>query len=513
MTFDNTYKAALDLYGTLDNNDTSFLEVLKGLPFYYWDKPKDQQQGTFVGTVGLPVKNGVEHGLYDYEQKIIDYLDTDNPSNHQNRRLYILKSAGLGITTLLLYYIGWKCTTNDDWASGRVCILTAPRIELTIDIVDRLKGIFEKWNNDLILFNSRNTIASLNDVKIEAFPAHLGLKGMRGLTDVKMIIYDEAAFFDTSMIGEARDTIERYIAKSNPIIVLCSTPDRPNDLMDLIRQEPEDKCIYHRLYLDYTYGLDKIYPREEMAIQRLSPSWGREYCLQFAGQFGSIFHLDDIEAAIENGRHIDYSKLNLYTRKSLGIDISPGKAGFGICVTEVLNGMVNVIYAEEYPGPNFAEQINIILKVLRNYQMSFRHGDRVFIDGSMPAFINDLSIALGRTNDVDKSISYLKAANPGYVDTDELIINNEYLIPVTFQTNHKAMLMHAKSLVESNGEALAINPNAKKFITSLQTAEEKSEGSLDKNRTSYSGVLDAFRMSIKYWHKTAYVVPPRHRPY
>ena len=90
------------------------LSYLQGIPFYNWDKSKDQQQDSFVGLVGFAVKNGITHGFYDYEKDIIDYLERDEPTDPKNKHLYILKSAGLGITTLLLYYIAWKCTTNND---------------------------------------------------------------------------------------------------------------------------------------------------------------------------------------------------------------------------------------------------------------------------------------------------------------------------------------------------------------------------------------------------------------
>jgi late competence protein required for DNA uptake (superfamily II DNA/RNA helicase) len=62
----------------------------------------------------------------------------------------LIKSAGLGITTLLLYCIAWNCTTNNDWSGGRVCTLTSPRIDHTIDLVTRLKAVrhaVSKWMN------------------------------------------------------------------------------------------------------------------------------------------------------------------------------------------------------------------------------------------------------------------------------------------------------------------------------------------------------------------------------
>ena len=57
---------------------------------------------------------------------------------------------------------------------------------------------------------------------------------------------------------------ERYIGKSDPYIVMVSTPAGPGSLFYKIEAEPEDTCIYRRLKLDYTYGLGKIYTEEEI---------------------------------------------------------------------------------------------------------------------------------------------------------------------------------------------------------------------------------------------------------
>ena len=80
-----------------------------------------------------------------------------------------------------------------------------------------------------------------------------------------MIVVEESSYFDTSQIHGARETIERYWAKSDPTIVLCSTPAR---LMDQIKAEPEDKCIYKRMFLSYKTGLGKIYTHKEIQLQK-----------------------------------------------------------------------------------------------------------------------------------------------------------------------------------------------------------------------------------------------------
>jgi hypothetical protein len=46
---------------------------------------------------------------------------------------------------------------------------------------------------------------------------------MRGLLNVSIILLDGADFFAPGQQADARDVSERYIAKSNPYIVMVST--------------------------------------------------------------------------------------------------------------------------------------------------------------------------------------------------------------------------------------------------------------------------------------------------
>jgi hypothetical protein len=230
---------------------------------------------------------------------------------------------------------------------------------------------------------------------------------MRGLTDIKMIVCDEASFFDDSQINEARDTIERYWAKTNPIIVLCSTPNKPGDLMDVIKKEDEDKCIYHRMYLDYTYGLDKIYTQQEIALQKLSPSFRREFDLAFAGMEGNVFHVRDIDAAVERGNKYFTEKINTYTLKAMGLDPSYGSSSFGICITELKDGLVNTLFAEEFAKANFNDMLDFTLTLLRKYSISFDTGGRIFVDGANPEFIRALKREVSEDENYDTTINII----------------------------------------------------------------------------------------------------------
>jgi hypothetical protein len=62
------------------------------------------------------------------------------------------------------------------------------------------------------------------------------------------------------------------------------------------------------------------------------------------------------------------------------------------------------------------------------------------------------------------------------------------------------MLAHAKKILEYNNGTIAIHPRFDKLITSLRTAVEKGEGSLDKEATSYDDIFDSFRLSLQFYY-------------
>ena len=191
----------------------------------------------------------------------------------------------------------WLCLKDKALAGSQMCIVTGPRIDLAIALIYRMKRLFA----GLVTFDTKETVIELNAVKIEAFPSH-HLDAMRGLPNVSFILLDEADFFPPGQQADARDVSERYIAKSNPYIVMVSTPNAPEGLSERIEKESEDTCLYKRIFLDYTYGISKIYTAEEIEKSKQSPSFEREYNLKYLGKIGNIFYTKDIEAAIEKGR-------------------------------------------------------------------------------------------------------------------------------------------------------------------------------------------------------------------
>jgi hypothetical protein len=74
------------------------------------------------------------------------------------------------------------------------------------------------------------------------------------------------------------------------------------------------------------------------------------------------------------------------------------------------------------------------------------------------------------------------------------------IVPVNFNTEHKAMLGHCKMIMENDGGRIAINRDKfDKLITVLRTAVD-NDGVLDKELTSYNDIFDAFRLALKFYH-------------
>jgi len=467
------------------------LERLQHKPFWIWNKEehikediKTKGECCFNHIIGLPKKdNVVENPLFDYEQIIFDILQ-------QNKHIWIKKATGLGITEFFLRYMAWLCLKNDQYQNSQMCIVTGPNIEIAIKLIKRMKTLFENKLN--IIFSNKETVLELNKCRIEAYPSN-HLDSYRALDNPKFILLDEADFFRKGEQEDVRHVSERYIAKSNPYIVMVSTPNAPDGLFEKIEKEPEETCLYKRIKLDYTYGLDKIYSLDEIEKAKQSPSFEREYNLMYLGVIGNVFHEKDIQKALERGKNYDPLDLSNkdFDSSSMGIDCGFGSSAFGIVITRYANEKekVQILYAKEYDRPDYNEMLSKVGNLIFEYNPT-----KIYIDGANPAFIKSLKIRLG-----DRGIEQIEYERlEEYAKRFKKPID-EYIrvIPVHFNKEHKNMLAHCKLMLEK--EYVEINPMFDKLVTALRTASEKGEGTLDKEQTSYDDIFDAYRLALRYY--------------
>jgi hypothetical protein len=69
--------------------------------------------------------------------------DTQNGnSNPSTKHLWIKKATGLGVSEFMLRFMAWLCLKDNSLAGSQMCIVTGPRIDLAIALIDRMKKLF-----------------------------------------------------------------------------------------------------------------------------------------------------------------------------------------------------------------------------------------------------------------------------------------------------------------------------------------------------------------------------------
>ncbi len=69
----------------------------------------------------------------------------------------------------------------------------------------------------------------------------------------------------------------------------------------------------------------------------------------------------------------------------------------GIVITRYADGIVQILYAEEYHRPDYNEMLSVVYGLISKYQV-----DKIYIDGANPSFIKSLKIQIGEEADHDK---------------------------------------------------------------------------------------------------------------
>jgi hypothetical protein len=164
----------------------------------------------------------------------------------------------------------------------------------------------------------------------------------------------------------------------------------------------------HR-HCNQTNHLGKIYTVEEIEKAKQSPSFDREYDLKHLGKIGNVLHTKDIEAAIEKGMLYDseITPANPFAADfgiSMGIDPGYGSSSFGIVITQLVDAQLQVLYANEFQRPDFNDMLKVTMDLVSTENIH-RCRKSFFYQGVMT------------------------------------------VIPVSFNTEHKEMLGHAKMML------------------------------------------------------------------
>lgn len=337
----------------------------------YWDQFKGLTWKEFNEKIGMPlnVKTKQHTKIYKYEDDLINDI-------LRYKMVWVKKATGLGITECINRFIAWMCTRDDTFRNNQidvsVVIFTGTRTRLAVQIIERIKNLFKDYT-----FEERETIGYINGAKIESFPSS-STETARGLSPF-IVFIDEGDFFEKNEQEEARTTAERYIIKTNPYIIFVSTPNLPGGLFE--RMEKEEPSQYHKIFLPYTIGLrDGMYTEEEIEEGKKSPSFEREYNLQYGVGVGDIFPSDLVDAVTE-----DYDLTLGNGSKLITVDPAYGSSNFAILGFEQKDGIIYVKDEIERTRPTPSEMLDMLLLLSKKYDNCL-----MLVDSAHTGLIRDL---------------------------------------------------------------------------------------------------------------------------
>ena len=133
-----------------ENTRKQLFRRLQRKPFWIWDKQQHKLEDIrtdgdccFNHIIGLPQKDGNDKPLYDYEEIIFDFLVSQHGNtNSYGKHLWIKKATGLGVSEFMLRFMAWLCLKDNALSGSQMCIVTGPRIDLAIALIDRMKRLF-----------------------------------------------------------------------------------------------------------------------------------------------------------------------------------------------------------------------------------------------------------------------------------------------------------------------------------------------------------------------------------
>ena len=449
--------------------DKSILDVaFIGKPFYCWDiNKKGIDSCCFNHLIGLPQKNDIEHPLYEYEQEILDKLES-------KKHVWIKKSRGIGVTELILRYLTWKIVSTNDLDNKNIFIISGTKEEFANKLKERMEKLFDRAY-PLLRLDSKFTELIINKTWIKVFPSK-NIKGMRGYVDVAYIFIDESDFFEPIEQNELQYVIKSYEEKSKGQIIMSSTPNRPDGLFANIENNNAFGTGYfEKIFLDFRRGLGKIYDDEFIKREMNQPYFEREYNLKYLGSIGNVFSPTEIDFCIKQGDSLVDFEVNQMAGHPVGVDFGFNVSKSVICIGEWEPELQMLRVVEVIDFDNRPSTPSRVAEAMWNVYQKYGSNTDFFVDGANRGAVNECKVKFGESITWDKKEMH----------------KSMKIHPINFGTEHKEMLRHMYYMVSKG--ALAIPSKQDRLLTAMRTAQAE-DFDLDKDQTVNSDHIDACRL-------------------
>jgi len=196
-----------------------------------------------------------------------------------------------------------------------------------------------------------------------------------------------------------------------------------------------------------------------------------------------------INRAIELGNKYPPG-INQLARHSMGVDPGFGSSSFAICILEYSDGIIKVVYAEQFERTSFNDMVHKI------WELKTTVGDlsNIYIDGANTEFIEAVKQELGEDSNWQRIHDKIAWAKKNGLNISDYL----QTVPVSFTQEGASMLSHCKNLIENEDSLVAINSKWDKLIAGLRGSVAQ-EYKLLKSETPYCDLVDAYRLAMKFF--------------
>jgi hypothetical protein len=180
----------------------------------------------------LPQKSGTPLPVFDYELYFVHQMDKRN-------LISFLASRGLGKTeTTIVRYPNYRIMRSTEWDNRDVAITTGLAEVSAEELLIRIESLWSTAFPNPPLDKKAAQIW-IDKTRILAFPTQ-NIKRLRLYDDFAGIFVDEADFYSLLDQMRLQEAIFGYIVKSQPLIVLMSTPNHPSGMLAKYRKLGEE---------------------------------------------------------------------------------------------------------------------------------------------------------------------------------------------------------------------------------------------------------------------------------
>lgn len=225
--------------------------------------------------------------------------------------------------------------------------------------------------------------------------------------------------------------------------------------------------------------------------RRLGPFFPEYYGAEFISVGGNVFRPELIQFALdmaETPQMKNFSEtINFAFPRSMGIDPAFGSDSmFAIVITQLRNGIIEVIYAEEFQGMDHERMCNMIVNLMARYNIT-----RVYSDMQMQSVSDKLKQMKNdeiNPNEGKKAIPF-----------DQLRFSNYKINPISFGRYGMMMIQHCQRIFSE--KILAIDGmRFGNLVSQLKTATlvnpSGDRPELDKKTYGTMDLFDALILSL-----------------